>query len=138
VAAGRVYPLLEIPTGDADRGFGNSHVRAFLPVWVQKDLGRWKTYGGGGRWINPGAGNHDYWFFGWVVQRQVTDQIALGAELFHQTSDTDGGKETSGFNVGGSYDLSAHYHLLCSAGRGWQNAAQTNEFSYYFAIQWTF
>jgi hypothetical protein len=133
-----VYPLLEVPTGDADQGLGNSHERAFLPVWLQKDLGEWKTYGGGGLWINPGTGNQNYWFFGWLLQRQFTDQLAVGAELFHQTKDADDGKDTSGFNVGAIYDLTDNYHVLCSAGRGVQNAAQTNEFSYYLAVQWTF
>ena len=132
-----VYPLLEIPTGDADHGLGTSHRRTFLPLWLQKDSGNWTTYGGGGRWMNPGAGNHDYWFFGWLLQYQVTDRFSLGGELFHQSADVADGADTSGFNVGGSYDLDDHYHLLASAGRGLQNTAQTNEFSYYLAIQWT-
>jgi len=132
-----VYPLLELPTGDADHGLGTSHRRMFLPVWLQKDFGQWTTYGGGGRWMNPGAGNHDYWFFGWLLQRQVTDRLSLGGELFHQSADADDGNDTTGFNVGGSYDLDDHYHLLASAGRGLRNAARTNAFSYYVAIQWT-
>ena len=133
-----VFPLLEVPTGDADRGLGSGHLRAFLPVWLQKDFGKWTTYGGGGYWVNPGTGNQDYWFAGWLLQRQVTDNLALGGELFHQTADTIGGKDTSGFNVGGIYDFSQHYHLLFSAGRGIQNVSDSNEFSYYLAIQSTF
>lgn len=132
-----IYPLVEVPTGDADRGLGSSHRRAFLPIWLQRDFGRWTTYGGGGRWINPGAGNQDAWFFGWLLQRRVTDQLVLGGELFHQTADTENGKDTSAFNVGATYDLADHYCLLFSAGRGLQNAAETNEFSYYAAFRWT-
>ena len=59
---------------------------AFIPIWLQKDFGDWTTYGGGGYWINPGPGNRNYWFAGWLLQRQVTKQLALGAEVFHQTA----------------------------------------------------
>jgi outer membrane cobalamin receptor len=61
----------------------------------------------------------------------------LGAEIFHQTADVIGGKSITSFNVGGVYDFDENYHLLFSGGRGLQNPALTNQFSYYFAIQWT-
>ncbi len=133
-----VFPLIELPTGDAQRGLGAGYTRIFLPLWAQKSQGDWTLYGGGGYWINPGPGNRDYWFSGLVVQRQIARPLALGAEVFHQTPDRVGGPATTAFNLGGVYDLSAHTHLLLSAGRGIQGAAQTNRFSYYGAIQWTF
>jgi hypothetical protein len=137
-----IFPLLELPSGDAARGLGAGHVQAFLPVWIQKDWGKWTVYGGGGYWINPGAGNQNYWFTGITLGRQVTEKLALGAELFHQTANTIGGSASSGFNLGGVYDFTEHYHLLFSAGRG--NLAYaiagnvTNPFAYYAAFQWTF
>jgi hypothetical protein len=138
-----VFPLLEIPTGDAKRNLGAGYVQAFLPVWVQKNFGKWTTYGGGGYWINPGPGNRDYWFTGWLLQRQVTDKLALGGEVFHQTASMVGRGETTGFNLGGVYDFTEHYHLLFSAGRGGQlyavdAAAVSNPVTYYLAFQWTF
>ena len=113
-------------------------LHAFLPVWVQKSFGDWTTYGGGGYWINPGGGNRNYWFAGWLLQRQITKALAIGGELFHQTADTVGGHDSTGFNLGGIYDFTDNYHLLLSAGRGLENAHATNEFSYYIAFQWTF
>lgn len=133
-----MFPLLELPTGDAGHGLGAGCVRAFLPVWVQKSYGDWLTYGGGGYWINPGPGNRNYWFTGWLVQRQVTKPLAVGVELFHETASTVGGKASTGFNIGGIYDLNDHYHLLFSGGSGLQNTAVTNTFSYYLALQYTF
>lgn len=133
-----VFPLLEAPTGDSNRGLGTGHTHAFLPVWVQKSFGDWTTYGGGGYWINPGAGNKNFWFTGWEVQRKITDQLTLGGELFHQTADIVGGKDGTGFNLGGFFDFSKNHHLLFSAGRGIQNATDTNQFSYYVAYQLTF
>ncbi|HUK58290.1 MAG TPA: hypothetical protein VLV50_03590 [Stellaceae bacterium] len=133
-----IFPTVELPTGSKTRGLGTGSAQFFLPVWIQKTFGAWTTYGGGGYWHNPGAGNKDYWFTGWLVQRQVTDALAVGAELFHQTADTVGGSESTGFNIGAIYDFSENYNLLVSAGRGLENAAKTNAFSYYAAFQWTF
>jgi len=138
-----VFPLVELPTGQARRGLGAGYVDAFLPVWVQKDFGKWTTYGGGGYWINPGPGNRDYWFAGWLLQRQVTDKLALGAEVFRTTSSMVGRAGVTGFNLGGQYDLDAHHHLLFSAGRGGlayavDAAVVNNPVTYYLAYQWTF
>ena len=138
-----VFPLVELPTGDARRGLGGGYVAAFLPVWVQKDFADWTTYGGGGYWINPGPGNRNYWFAGWLLQRQVTKRLALGAEVFHQTSSMAGRPASSGFNVGGQYDFSDHDHLLFSAGRGGlayavDAGAVKYPTTYYLAFQYTF
>ena len=75
-----IFPLVEVPTGSSERGLGAGYVQAFLPVWIQKDFGKWTTYGGGGYWINPGTGNRDYWFTGLLLQRQVTDNSRLAVK----------------------------------------------------------
>lgn len=138
-----IFPLVEAPTGNAHKGLGAGYWQEFLPLWIQKDWGKWTTYGGGGYWINPGPGNRDYWFCGWLLQRQLTEQFALGAEVFHQTASMDGRSASSGFNVGGIYDFTEHYHLLVSAGRGGLQyavdaAAVGYPSTYYLAFQWTF
>jgi hypothetical protein len=133
-----VFPMLEAPTGDAHRGLGAGHAREFLPLWLQKSFGEWQTYGGGGYWINPGAGNKNYWFAGWQLQRKITEQLTLGGEIFHQTADTVGARDSTGFNLGGFFDFTENHHLLFSFGRGVQHATDTNEFSYYIAYQLTF
>ncbi len=88
--------------------------------------------------------NRDYWFFGWLLQRQVTKQLAIGAEIFHQTAtvafgatDPAATKPTTGFNIGAIYDFDDHNHLLVSAGAGLQNASETNLFSWYLGYQIT-
>jgi hypothetical protein len=143
-----VYPLLLLPTGDAARGLGTGRTHAFLPLWLKKDWGNWTTYGGGGWWLNPGPGNKDYWFAGWLLERRVSDTLALAGEIFHQTAFATGGvgspgfplgsRDMTGFNLGGVYDLSQHYHLLFSAGRGIQNAETTDTFTWYLGLQATF
>ena len=133
-----MFPLLELPTGNEHRGLGAGHVSAFLPIWVQKSFGEWTTYGGGGYWINHGNGtDQDFWFVGWLLQRQITKKLTLGGEVFYQTADAIGGEDSTGFNVGGFYDFNEHNHLLFSAGRGLQNASDTNDFSWYAGYQIT-
>ncbi len=128
------FPLVELPTGNPAGTLGT----AFLPLWLQKSFGPWTTYGGGGYWINRVApDDRDYWFFGWLLQRKITDQLTLGGEIFHQTSSKVDGVPSTSFNVGGSYDLDEHNHLLFSAGRGLQNAAASNLFSWYIGYQIT-
>ncbi len=143
-----IYPFLEIPTGDASRGRGTGRVHAFLPVWAQKDFGKWTVYGGGGYWINPGPGNRDYWFAGGVLLYKLTNSLQIGGELYRQTSSSTaspgspgfpiGTRDTAGFNFGGTYDLDKNYHILFSAGRALENPESSNELSFYVALRLTF
>jgi Putative MetA-pathway of phenol degradation len=129
------FLITTIPTGDSDRGLGSGHVPLFLPLWVQKSRGPWTAYGGGGLWINPGAGNKNFWQTGGVVQREITKTLTVGAELFHFTRKEDLGRDRTGFNAGAIINLTDDYHLLLSAGR---DIDGDNRFSSYAAFQWTF
>jgi len=133
-----IYPLLEVPTGNADLGLGTGHMQLFLPIWLQKEFGPWTIYGGGGYFLNPGEGNRNYWFSGIVVERKINDRLNLGFELFHQTSNERGTPNSTGYNIGGSYSLTDHFRLLMTVGSGLQNTASTNQFSYYSGLQLTF
>lgn len=129
-----VVPSVQLPLGDFHRNLGNGVTRIFLPIWLQKDFGDWTTFGGGGYWINHGRGNKNFWYAGWVLQRKITDKLAIGAELFHQTADKVDKKDETGFNLAAIYDFSENYHFLFSIGRGIQHARQTNELSWYIGL----
>ncbi|MDA8230113.1 MAG: hypothetical protein M0006_02120 [Magnetospirillum sp.] len=143
-----IFPTVVAPTGDAAKALGTGRTHEYLPVWLQKTFGGWITDAGGGYWINPGPGNKNYWFVGGSLQRKVTDSLTLGGEVFHETAFLTGGpgtpgfplgsRDATGFNIGAVYDFTENYHLLVSAGRGLQNVAATNEFSYYVGYQWTY
>jgi hypothetical protein len=64
--------------------------------------------------------------------------MKVGVEVFHQASSADGVKASTGFNVGTTYDFSENWHLLSLVGTGLQNRSETNQFSYYLALQLTF
>ena len=129
------FPLVEVPTGQRERGLGSGHAQVFVPLWLQKSFEPWTTYGGGGYWINPGKGNRNWWYTGWLLQRELTSGFTLGAEIFHETPSESGGSSDSKFNIGAIYDFSDFYHLLISAGHTVQGP---NEFQAYIALQLTF
>ena len=129
-----VFPIVILPTGSQNKELGNGHVQLFLPLWMQKGWGPWKTYGGGGYWVHPGPGNKNYWFFGWEVQRDMTRYFTLGAEVCHQTLSEVGGRGSSGLNVGAIINFNDFHHVLFSAGRSFSGPYRT---SYYLAYQLT-
>ena len=116
--------------GSAARNLGTGRLHAYLPIWLQKTIGDWSSYGGGGYWINPGAGNRNYVFLGLELQRQVTESLALGGEMFHTTPASIAQVSETRFNLGAILDLSEHQHLIASAGRGLQGP---NRFQTYAA-----
>lgn len=132
-----VFPIVVTHTGNAGKGLGNGANQVFLPLWLQKKWGEWQSYGGGGYWINHAEGARNHWFFGWQVQREISEHLTLGGELFHNTEQAVGEGTSTGFNLGGSYNLDEHNHVLFSAGKGLTNANATNRFSSYLAYQRT-
>lgn len=126
-----LVPKINLPTGNSGRGLGNGGSQVFLAASAQKSWNDFQTYGNVGYWINNGPDNRNYWFLGWQAQYQFSDHWILGAELFHTTEQVIGQQASTGFNLGGSYLLDQHNQLVFSAGRGLQNAAQTNRASAY-------
>lgn len=129
------FPLVEIPTGERDKGLGNGKAQVFIPLWLQKSWGPWTSYGGGGYWINPGDGNKNWWFWGWEVQREISRGLILGGELIYRTADTDDGDNSLGFNAGAIINLTENHHILFSAG---SDISGPNRFSSYIGYQFTF
>ena len=133
-----VFPLYIAPTGDGKRGLGNGAAQFYLPVWLQKSWGAWTSYGGAGTLINRASDVKNSWFFGYELQRYVSDTLTLGAEIFHRSEQIAGQGDSSGFNVGAIVNVDEHDHLLLSAGKGLQNASTTNKASAYLAYQVTY
>jgi hypothetical protein len=130
------FPIILLPTGGKEKGLGSGETQIYLPLWVQKSWGPWTTYGGGGYWINPGEGNKNWWFSGWLVQREITKQLTLGAEVFHRTASQEGGDSSIGFQVGAIINLTDENHILLSAGGDFGGGP--NLLTAYVGYQFTF
>lgn len=128
-------PIVYLPTGNHHFDLGNGKAQLFLPLWLQKTLGKWTVYGGSGYTFNPGdVDNHDFWYAGLVVNRKISEKLALGLEFFHFSPDKKGGISPTGLNFGIDYDFSEHYHLLAAAGHSIEGRS---EFTGYLALQIT-
>lgn len=132
-----IFPRLFLPTSTA-AALGEKHPALFVPLFVQRDWEKWSVFGGGGCVINRGGDSQDFCKMGVVAARRLTADFQLGVELYHQTPDQKGAKQSSGVGLGAIYDLSEHYHLMASAGPGIQNVDATNQASWYVALLFTY
>jgi hypothetical protein len=130
------FPRLFTPTGSG--AFAGSRLSVFLPIWAQKDFGKWSLFGGGGYDINPGRDNRDFWLSGLGLSRAITDRFSLGAEIYYQTADARDAKAFTGLNIGTTYKLTDHWSLLASAGPGVQNARRQGQYDFYFSLEATY
>lgn len=132
-----IFPMLEVPSGDAARGLGNGSTWARLPLWVQKDIGSWTTYGGVGYEINRAPGMQDSAFGGWLLQKQVTPHWVLGGEAFSQAAGEVGGRGSTFLDGGGYYYFKPNdpgVQLLFMAGH---TVAGEAHFVGYLGLYWT-
>ena len=128
-----IYPILVSASGNASKNLGNGGTQLYLPVWLQKRWGDWQSNAGVGYRINHAPTAQNSWFAGWQLQRDLSEHLTVGGELFHLTQQQLGQGASTGFNLGVTVNLNQHDHLLFSAGRALINADRTNQFSSYLA-----
>ena len=130
-----VFPLVELASGDSGKGLGSGHTSAFIPLWIQKSWGPWTMYGGGGYWFNKtAAGDKDYIQAGWLLQRDFSDTLTIGAELFSLSPSALGDSGEVGLNAGAMVNFDQSRHLLFSIGR---DVNRADKFFAYAAFQLT-
>ena len=127
------FPRVFVPTAPAR--FGTGRVGVLLPIWAQKDIGKWSLFGGGGYTVNPGAGQRNYVLGGMGVLRAITQRLSLGGEVYHYTRDTVDGRSYTAVSMGGLYRLNRHYSLLASTGPGIQSAREEGRYRFYLALK---
>ncbi len=128
-----LFPKLELPT--AGRRFGSGRVGVSIPVWAQKDQGKWSLFGGGGWTLNPGAGNRNYGFGGLALTRAVSNRLSLGGEVYHQTADAVDTRSSTGLGLGASWSLAKKWSLIGSAGPLVQNRSTAGRYAAYLALE---
>jgi hypothetical protein len=131
-----IFPRVFLPSGS--NVIGDNRVSLLLPVWVQKDWsGGWSAFGGGGCTMSERRAV-DFCQMGAVLNYQLLPKLQVGAEIFHQTADAGGTPATSSLGVGWRYDLNDNYHLLGYIRRGIENASETDRYSWYTSVLFTF
>lgn len=129
-----LFPQVFFPVGPLNQG---AHVTELLPLWIQKSVGKYTTFGGAGYTINPGADNRNYVIYGWALERALTEHFALGGELFGQTSDNIHDRAAAAAGIAAEYDFSELWHVIGSVNTGVVAASQSDRFSYNVALKWT-
>ncbi|HEX3672563.1 MAG TPA: transporter [Candidatus Cybelea sp.] len=125
------YPAIEIPTGNSATGIGNGRSWYRFPVWIQKSWGRWTSYGGGGYAINTASDQKNYSFGGWLLQRDFSENVSVGAEIYSQGAQFAGDKATTLYNAGSYISLTKTFGILFSLGHSFSG---DDESVAYFAL----
>ncbi len=130
-----LFPAITLPT--AGEGLGTGHATLSIPLWLEKDRGRWSTFAGGGYVLNPGKSQRNYALVGWAVTRSVGERLNLGIEVYHQTRATAGGAALTNLGLGVVYQVTRHWALMASGGPGLERPAQAGSAAFYLSLQLT-
>ena len=130
-----VFPAVTVPTGAP--GFGTGHASLFIPVWLEKDFGKWSTFGGGGYDVNPGVDQRNYAFAGWAVTRSFGEHLNLGVEIYHQTPIISGGAAQTNLGFGVIYQMTKHWAVMASGGPGLERPSRSGVSAFYVSLQFT-
>lgn len=133
------FPMFEIPTGNYDRGLGIGKVYYKIPLWLQKNSGKWLFDGGVGYEVVPQTDYKNFAYTGWLVKRELSKRLELGAEVFAHGGEGDAAPQTGAsalIDVGGYYHFKNHpgeQLLFCY---GHSIAGQTENYAY-LGMYWT-
>ena len=135
------FTMIELPTGNYNRGLGVGQTWFKVPIWLQKSFGPWTTYGGGGETIISAKvpGYRNYSFAGWLVQRDLGKKWTLGTEVFSHGPEGDAAPQTQSatlMDFGGYYKFHGDesYQLLFCYGH--TIAGQMENYAY-LGLYWT-
>jgi len=126
------YPQIQLPVGDSRRGLGEGHAAYLLPLLIQKNWEQWTAYAEVGHWWHTAAEGRNAWFAGATLERDLTQNLSIGTELFGNTPQERNGRPEVGFNVGGILKLNQHTNLLWSTGR---DIVGSTHFAAYLGLQ---
>jgi hypothetical protein len=132
------FTMFEMPTGSFDRGLGVGKVWYKLPIWLQKNSGKWLYDGGAGYEVVPQTGYRNFAYGGFLVKRKLSERLELGAEIFAHGREGEAAPQTESSTM---VDVGGYYHfknpnkqfLFCY---GHSVAGQTENYAY-VGMYWT-
>ncbi len=133
------FTMFEIPTGDSSQGLGVGKVWYRLPVWLQKNVGKWLLDGGAGETLVPQTGYHNFPYGGFLLKYSFGERLEFGGEVFSHGGE---GSAAPQYQSSTMVDLGGYYHfkrnpneqfLFCY---GHSVAGQTENYAY-AGMYWT-
>lgn len=128
-----LFPKVDLPT--AGRRFGRGRVGFSVPLWIQKDLGPWSLFGGGGWTYNPGADSRNYTFGGVALTRQATKRLAVGGEVYRQTADAVDTRSSTGLGLGATWQVASKWSIIGSGGPLVGHRSTSGRYAFYVALE---
>jgi hypothetical protein len=102
------FTMLEVPTGNADKGLGVGRVWYKLPLWASKDFGKWTLVGGGGYTLVHQTGLRSFPYEGVLLKRTVSERLELSIENFSHAGE---GIAAPQLEAGSMIDAGGYYHF---------------------------
>jgi hypothetical protein len=133
------FTMFEMPTGNADKGLGIGKVWYKLPLWLQKNSGKWLFDGGAGEVVIPQTDYHDFPYGGFLVKREVNKKLDLAAEVFSHGGEGVAAPQTHAstmIDAGGYWHLKGDEFMQLLFAYGHSVAGQTENYAY-LGLYWT-
>ena len=133
------FTMFEMPTGNYDEGLGVGKVWYRLPLWLQKNIGKWLLDGGAGETVVPQTSYRDFPYGGFLLKYGLSERLELGGEVFAHGKEGFAAAQTQASTL---IDLGGYYHfkhnpneqfLFCY---GHSVAGQTENYAY-VGMYWT-
>src|SRR5580658_6829328 len=134
-----IFPMYEMPTGNYNKGLGVGKVWYKLPLWIQKNWGKWLFDGGGGYQLVKQSGYRSFPYTGWLVKKELNERLELGAEVFAHGRE---GLATAQTERAALIDAGGYYHFKHNTNEqflfcyGHSVAGQTENYAY-VGMYWT-
>jgi hypothetical protein len=125
------FTMLELPTGNSDKGLGVGRVWYKLPLWIEKELGPWSLVGGAGYTLIHQTQYRSYPYGGFLVKRVFNQRLELSIESFSHAREGIAAaiRASSMIDAGGLYHFkSPGLQLLFAYGHS--IAGQTENYGY--------
>jgi hypothetical protein len=133
------FTMFEMPTGNFDKGLGVGKVWYRLPLWMQKNEGKWLFDGGAGETVVPQTAYHDFPYGGFLVKREVSKKLELAAEVFSHGGEGTAAPQTQAstmIDAGGYWHLKGEDTMQFLFAYGHSVAGQTENYAY-VGLYWT-
>jgi hypothetical protein len=126
------FTMLEVPTGDSNKGLGVGRVWYKLPLWAEKEFGPWSLVGGAGYTLVHQTGYRSYPYSGVLLKRELNKKLELSIESFSHAREGPASAQTQAsslIDAGGYYHFKAPGLQLLFA-YGHSIAGQTENYGY--------
>lgn len=102
------FTMLELPTGNSDKGLGVGRVWYKLPLWIEKEFGPWSLVGGAGYGLIHQTGYRSYPYGGFLIKRKLNERLELSIETFSHGREGFAAAQTESSSL---IDAGGYYHF---------------------------